>query len=159
MMTIKPNHDQNLQDCPSSELRFTDLLRLKDCTVIKEASLTWSSANSIVRSSPITDLSQLFSLSCQINCAVSLVSIHGASGEPLHYHTSHLIGLVVRGSGWLLTTKNSELEHQKQVGLGDVIVIPKGVYHIFECDPAGAMDYIALEVSDGIIDYQKHWKG
>lgn len=155
---MKSQYDQNIQQHISSEVRLTDLLRLKHCTIIRETSNVWSSANSVVRSSPIADLSQLFGFSSQINCAVSLVSIQGISGEPLHYHTSHLIGLVVSGCGWILTDKNPEMKHQEQVSLGDVIVIPKGVYHMFECGPEEAMDYIAMEVSDGIIDYQKHWK-
>ena len=88
----------------------------------------------------------------------SLVCIAGPSNEVLHFHSSHLIGVVTRGSGWLcVSIESSPFVDKVAVSAGDVVVIPRGVFHLFDCDVTQELDYVALEVSDHPLDYQKHW--
>ena len=39
---------------------------------------------------------------------------------------------------------------------GDVVVLPRGAFHVFRCFTNGRMEYIALEFSDYQTDYQAH---
>jgi quercetin dioxygenase-like cupin family protein len=135
------------------------LFRHKRCVVFKGAGRAQKTGNSILVSSHVVDILQVLNNASRIEATVSSVAIKGTSNEPLHYHTSHLIGLVVSGQGYLLISKE-DVENdgvdRVPVTVGDVVVIPRGAYHIFECDPNGELDYIALEFSDEAIDYQKH---
>jgi quercetin dioxygenase-like cupin family protein len=127
------------------------------CSVLKGAAREWHSANSRVLSLPALRLADahvpLF------EAGASIVCISGPSTETLHYHSSHLVGIVTRGAGWLrVPGKDEGSTTRLPISCGDVVVIPKGVLHLFDCDPEAEMDYVALEVSYGPIDYQKHWK-
>lgn len=140
--------------------KLSGVLKGTDCAVYKRAALLWRDGNSAVTSSPAVDLLRLFKAAGRVEVAVNFVSIQGACGEPLHYHTAHLIGVVVRGGGYLLTGKGENKQGEVDmtpVAVGDLVVIPRGAYHIFECKPSGGLDYVALEFSDAAIDYQKHW--
>jgi len=137
----------------------SELFLLTTCTVLRASSHGWSSANSTVYSTPIIDVMHVFSLG-RIEIGASIVRIEGECGEPLHFHISHLVGLVVRGCGWLCIPDEAETARvaRVRVDTGDAVVIPRGALHLFECEPDGFLDYIALEISDRPIDYQKHWK-
>ena len=151
---------ENLNDATVSPNRLREILETGTCAVYKNAANTWKTANSTVTSSPIVDVWHIFEGTRAANVAVNIVSIRGTSGEPLHYHTSHLIGVVVKGDGMLRSATDKRESNLKdwQVAAGDVILIPRGAYHMFECEPSGNLDYIALEFSDHEIDYQKHWR-
>ena len=113
----------------------------------------------MVYSTPVIDASRLFPKSERRECAASLVCIKGRSGEDLHYHTSHIVGFITRGEGSLrLPAKSGNGETELPVRAGDVVIIPRGALHMFECAVAQEMDYLALEVSEVAIDYQKHWQ-
>ena len=152
--------DKEEVHCPAAiKESLGELFRHKRCVVFKEAGRAQKTGNSVLVSSPVVDILQVLNNASWIEATVSSVAIKGTSNEPLHYHTSHLIGLVVSGEGYLLISKeNVENDgiDRVPVTVGDVIVIPRGAYHIFECDPTGELDYIALEFSDEAIDYQKH---
>lgn len=143
-----------------SEEGIRNILERGSCVVFKGAAVKWTTGNSTVTSSQSVDMLQVFSGTKNIEVAVNLVSIRGGSAEPLHYHTSHLIGLVINGEGRLrLAIDASDRSiREEPLAAGDVIVIPQGAFHIFECDDSGKLDYIALEFSDVGIDYQKHWR-
>ena len=136
-----------------------ELFSLDECTVLRASSHDWTSANSRVFSTPVVDVMQVFSAQ-RVEIGASIVCIAGECGEPLHFHLSHLVGLVVRGGGWLCIPAPGDRTSVARVAVsvGDAVVIPRGALHLFECDPTGFLDYIALEVSDRPIDYQKHWK-
>lgn len=136
-----------------------ELLEHAECIIYKKGALAWRSSNSAVTSLPAVDLSSIFNASKQLEVTANFVSIRGFSGDPPHYHTSHLIGVIIKGEGWLISvSSDSESSVERiPVAVNDVVFIPRGAYHIFECDPQGELDYIALEFSDQAIDYQKHW--
>lgn len=134
-----------------------ELFSRKECEVLKSSQHEWNSGNSTVSSTPPVDLAGIFG-SSHIEVGASVVRIVGESGEPLHFHSSHLVGLVVRGSGWLCRPNEQDGGiSRRATARGDVVIIPRGALHLFECDRDGELEYIALEFSDGPIDYQKHW--
>jgi quercetin dioxygenase-like cupin family protein len=136
---------------------YASALGTDHCSLFKGAALQWNSANSKVLSMPALRLSD--TQGSLVETGASIVCIAGPSNEPLHYHSSHLVGVVTRGSGWLCVPGlDKAVPARLPVSSGDVVVIPKGALHLFDCDPDTEMDYVALEVSDGPIDYQKHWK-
>lgn len=135
---------------------FHTLLSLSHCTVLPHLAFAWGTGNSVVVSVPTLSVVPLFPMAPELNVTASLVSIQGDSPEPLHFHTSHLMGLVVRGSGDFRWEVEGE-ERTAEVCTGDVVIIPRGALHFFNCLPGGSLDYVALEVSDGPIDYQKHF--
>ena len=132
--------------------KTTDFLKRSACTLMPNGAQVGKTGNSVVTSSLVTHLDGLFPDLSKIQTTCSLVEIRGASNEPTHYHTSHLVGLVIRGHGYL-----REPQQRQPVKKGDIVVIPRGVQHYFDCDDAGELDYIAYEVSDQDIDYQKHF--
>lgn len=129
------------------------------CTLFLGRMNKWNSANSSVTSCPCLSPQLLFPGARDIEVGASLVAISGPSGESLHFHSSHLIGVVVKGSGVLLSMSPNGDQRADRVSVGDCVVIPRGVLHLFECTGGESMDYVALEVSDSPIDYQKHFVG
>ena len=118
--------------------------------------LKWSSANSDVVSLPSFDFKRIFGKLPQRNLACSLVSISGPTDEDLHFHTSDVIGLVTKGRGRLRHIEAGKCQ-ATDVVVGDICVIPSRVLHLFDTEPGGLIEYIALEASSHEIDYQKHW--
>jgi len=128
------------------------------CVFLQRAVNTWSSANSRVTSLPAFDLLRAFSRLSHYNVASSLVSIAGPSTEPLHFHTSHVFGVATKGRGVLRHKIIGQPEELRTiVEEGDVALIPSTVLHLFETEDNGIFEYIAVEVSEKPIDYQKHW--
>lgn len=156
--------DKELTIADSTSLlraHIKDILERTECVVYKGVANIWEAGNSTVTSSPAIDIFNIFSSTERIEVAVNLVSVQDISEEPLHYHSSHLIGVIVRGKGVLLTSKinnRQEAIEKTAVSVGDVVVIPRGANHIFQCNYSEELHYIALEFSDKAIDYQKHWK-
>jgi quercetin dioxygenase-like cupin family protein len=132
------------------------LLLKKSCSIVECAATSWSSGNSTVCSIPSFAVKEFFQPGLDVNVTASLVRINGGGEEPLHFHTSHLVGLVVRGSGVFRWADERGAEIRSAVTEGDLVVIPRGALHFFEATGVG-LDYIALELSDAVIDYQKHF--
>jgi mannose-6-phosphate isomerase-like protein (cupin superfamily) len=133
---------------------ISKLLAKLECTVLRNAAIVASMGNSRLTSAPVLKLDGLFPDLRVVEVTATWVSIRDdATTEPVHYHTSHLVACVVQGMGWLRT--DTELT---PVLVGDAVVIPRGVGHFFDPDPAVGLDYIAYEVSDSPIDYQKHYR-
>lgn len=132
-------------------MELTQLLQLSNCTVLPGAATAATMTNSSLLSIPALPLLELFSNPSQLYGTASWVEIRGQNEESTHYHTSHLVALIVHGGG-TLRTKNGK----QPIRSGDLIVMPRGVDHFF--DPlAEGIDYIGFEVSDSVIDYQKHF--
>lgn len=129
------------------------------CAVIQGGSQVWSTPSSDVLSTPVLRVSEVFAIQ-SVSIAASLVSVRyspTAVEEQLHYHSSHVVGIGARGAGWLRIPGTAQGQFDRlPVSAGDVVVIPKGGLHIFECDPRSEFDYVALELSDTSIDYQQH---
>ena len=108
----------------------------------------------------------LFSNLGLVHITASLVRLDGMSNKSGHFHTSHLIAVVVSGDAQLRTGKEIDLfsENGKLVphdGIavvmtGGVVIIPRGENHFFDPNTSG-MTYVGLEISDRPIDYQKHF--
>jgi quercetin dioxygenase-like cupin family protein len=130
-----------------------------DAHIVPGISKKWSSSNSVVRSLPALRVEDSLGGDLQ-EVGASLVAISGPSDEPLHYHSSHLIGVVTSGRGWFCVPGEGGVANpvRQEVVAGDVVVIPRSVLHLFDCDPGGQLDYVSLEFSDKAIDYQKHWR-
>ena len=90
------------------------------------------------------------------NLTASVVRVSGPTGEPLHYHTSFVVGVVVHGRGVLHHRTSGGAQVDDIASEGDIVVIPRGAAHVFSTENGGSMDYIALEFSDQKIDYQAH---
>lgn len=75
--------------------------------------------------------------------------------EPLHYHTSNIIGVVIEGCG-KFRYEHCANEINSLVKAGDVVLIPKDAFHVFECSSNESMKYIGLEFANSEIDYQMH---
>jgi quercetin dioxygenase-like cupin family protein len=140
---------------------FLSLFKKSVCTLIHGKSRKWESSNSTVFSCPALDLNGVFARESRLEAGASLVSIDGEADEDLHFHTSHLLGTVVRGEGFLCVPTdlaNAQAGRISRIPVqpGDVVVIPRGALHIFQCEVGKRLEYIALEVSDSPIDYQKH---
>src|ERR1700733_13102657 len=91
------------------------------CTIIKNSANKWSEGNSSVTSSPIVDINKLFSQDQITKIAVNFVSIKGKSEESLHYPTAHLVGVILKGEGFLLASSeaNSGSIEKQPVTEGD----------------------------------------
>lgn len=124
--------------------------------MLHSAGNRWGTVNSEVLSIPALSLTVLAGACSPENLTCSIVRVAGPSNEPVHYHTSYIVGLVVRGEGILQhRAKGRETVHEK-ASAGDVVIIPRGAVHVFSTVEGGEMDYIAIEFSDQEIDYQAH---
>lgn len=126
------------------------------CTVLDAAGYVWQSHESKVMSSPIIELLRIFDRSSEIEMAVSFISITGKHDEGVHYHDSHLIGMVVSGQGSVVVPDEGNLKGSvKRLPLkaGDVVTIPPGAFHVLECEPNGKLDFVALEFCDSASGY------
>lgn len=132
-----------------------EFLKEMKCTAIKNFATSWSTGNSIVNSSPIVNLAGLFPDLTKVNVTASIVHIEGVDDEDVHYHTSHVIGYVVNGEGQFMVSRENG-SPIFDITAGDVVIIPRGAMHYFVSNTK--MDWIALEISDLPIDYQKHLK-
>lgn len=124
------------------------------CAIVRSPSVSWSTGNSVVTSSPVLSVTDIFTGHKAVNVTASLVQINGRTDEPVHYHTSHVVGMVVSGRGFFLTSREAGAR-EFDVTPGDLVIIPQGAMHYFVSDEP--MAWIALEVSHLPIDYQKHY--
>jgi quercetin dioxygenase-like cupin family protein len=135
-------------------VNITRLLKKATCTLMPADARTTSTGNSVLTVGYLVNLADgLFPDPSIVKMTASLVEIRGQSEEDMHYHTSHIVGIVVHGSGYLRVPEG-KLPAKK----GDMVIIPRKAMHYFDCDPDGELTYVSLEVSDTEIDYQKHFR-
>lgn len=82
------------------------------------------------------------------------VDINGVIEEETHYHISHIIGLITKGSGTVELKDSSGKMSYVSVKAGDTLIIPADAYHYLQGRPG--IVYIAIEIGYKAIDYQKH---
>ena len=133
-------------------------LRGTKCSIFPGRGREWRTPNSTVASIPALALADLASVCDVLNLTMSIVRVNGMTHEGLHYHSSNIIGLIVSGGGDLRYELAEGSDTKRGVVEGDLVVIPRGAYHVFETQAGSAMDYIAFEFSDAELDYQAHWK-
>lgn len=131
------------------------LLEKKECIFWVASSEKWSTANSTVDSSPVIRIAEIYRDIGDVEVAISLVDVSPVTGEPLHYHASHVVGVVIEGEASFRYQKAGK-EVRVKVVRGDVVLVPEGAYHVFECSLGQHMKYMALEFADKEIDYQQH---
>lgn len=139
-------------------LKLALALRRPTCSVFRAAGQKWETPNSSVASVPGLGFPALKAACDPRNFTVSIVRVSGPTPEPLHYHISHIVGLVVSGRGELRYESEDGSESTFEANEGDLVVIPKGAYHVFETKCGSPMEYIAFEFSEAELDYQAHWK-
>ena len=133
-----------------------EALGLRACSILHGRGNDWNTMNSVVFSIPAMTQSDLATICSPKNVTCSLVRVMGPTAEPLHFHTSYIVGLIVSGEGILLNRGIGNFDRSDVVSIGDIVVIPRGAPHVFTTRPEGRMEYIALEFSDREIDYQAH---
>ena len=137
--------------------RILEAIRTGECALFKKATLEQDTHSSKVYSLPSLPVLQLFNCDRPINTSTNFMVISGGLDEALHYHTSHVFGFVVRGEGvFCLRKKGVKRETRLPVSSGDLVVIPRGALHLFECEK-GQLEVVTLEVSDRDLDYQSHY--
>lgn len=126
---------------------------LKDnvCKVITNPSSAYQAGNSLLVCGPQMRTDELFG-KAPCYTAISLVCIVGSEHEPLHTHTSHVITWIVAGKGWLLTPATQLIATP-----GNLVVIPRGAPHCFNCPIGGEVLLAGMELSDQELDYQKNF--
>src|SRR5437763_1845271 len=75
-------------------------LKEGEVMVLKQVGRVARTGNSVLRSIPEINAPEAFFKRGSCNIASSLVEIFGPTDEPLHFHSSHLVGLVVAGEGY-----------------------------------------------------------
>lgn len=141
------------EDVDRDDIDIKEFFKEMKCTIIKNFATSWSTGNSVVNSAPIVNLKGVFPDLDKTNVTASIVHIEGVDDEDVHYHTSHVIGYTFAGEGKFLTSRAVDAPIF-DVKAGDVVIIPRGAMHYFVSDTT--MDWLALEISDMSIDYQKH---
>ena len=126
-------------------------LRRNRCAVIRPKQPAYTAGNSLVYCGPDIFISELFTGE-DVRVAMTTVIIYGHLDEELHHHTSHVFSYVIEGRGWLYTEAD-----RLEAGAGDLVVIPRGVRHLFNCDEEQRMLIFAMEISDKLIDHQKNF--
>lgn len=134
-------------------------IRSPFCTVFKGAVGSYERDNSVVFASQFFPLFRTYfdtfpEMGQDMNVGITYLKISGSrSNEPLHYHTADIVGLITVGSGVLLYENNGE--RREEAVEGDMIVIPKGALHCFDCSPGKDLHYAAILLGKEI-DYQRH---
>ncbi|MDD5068791.1 MAG: cupin domain-containing protein [Candidatus Pacebacteria bacterium] len=127
-------------------------LKSKKCSVITPKRAAYTAGNSLVYCGPDIAMWELFPANGRILVAATIVVIYGNLKEELHYHSSHVISFVLEGEGFLYT-EDGKLEAKP----GDLVTIPRGIKHLFNCEDGKRMLVFATEISDEPIDHQKNW--
>ena len=94
-----------------------------EARVLSRNVLCWSEGNSTVSSVPSMELRSLVPAGAR-EVALNLVEIGGRSEEELHFHVSHLVGIVCDGRGYLMRPDGDGVE-RIPIRKGDVVVIPR----------------------------------
>jgi mannose-6-phosphate isomerase-like protein (cupin superfamily) len=128
--------------------KIGNLLRRRQCVVLKGFGCQWRGRSSKVISSPIIQILRAFNSSSEMEAAFTFVSISRKDDRP-HYHGSHLIAMIVSGRGSLCIGRKGRRQIRKiPVAVNDLLVIPRGSFHMLDCGSSGKLDFIALELSD-----------
>lgn len=130
-------------------------LMLGTPTLVPRAAFVRAMVNSKVTSTPVIPWKELLGDSVR-EAAVSFVEVRREESPTLHYHVADVIGVAVRGSGWLLTPGERDDIERHRVVAGDVVVIPRNSLHVFCVDQDESLEYAAVEFSDDHVDYQSH---
>ena len=64
-----------------------------------------------------------------------LLRIRGA--EPLHRHENHDLTIVILRGGGVLRTMAGEREREEKLGVGSIVLIPRGLAHAFRNEEEG----------------------
>lgn len=147
------NRANNRAALPS---KIIESLGNPQATVFIGAAMQWDTPNSLVLSVPALATAELQSICDPNNLSTSLVRVSGPTTEPLHFHTSNIVGVAVRGEGTFYCATVDGEECTQRVTAGDIVVIPRGALHVFTTESGGLLEYVALEFSAGKIDYQAH---
>jgi quercetin dioxygenase-like cupin family protein len=121
------------------------------CLVLDPKQPAYTAGNSLVYCGPDIFISHLFDHG-EIRVAMTTVVIYGNVKEELHHHTSHVFSYVIEGIGWLQVENGGLMARA-----GDLVVIPRGVRHLFNCNDGDRMLIFAVEISDQPIDHQKNY--
>mgnify|MGYP003517061127 CR=1 len=133
-------------------MNISNLLQLNKCTVLPQSSTPTKDGNSIFTSIPPLRINDLFSDTANVELSANYVHISGYDNEPMHHHISHVVGVIIKGSAYLQTDEGNIPVQQ-----GDVVVVPKGIKHEFICDDGKEMDYMAYEIANISLDFNKHF--
>jgi mannose-6-phosphate isomerase-like protein (cupin superfamily) len=128
------------------------LLQLNKCTVLSKITEAVKDGNSEFVSLPALNLNNLFTENSSLEFSANFVKIDGNQNEPVHYHISHVVGVILEGDAYLKTDQG-----QFPVSKGDVVVVPKNVNHEFICEDGKQMIYMAYEIADRQLDFKKHF--
>ncbi|PIN74602.1 hypothetical protein COV18_06945 [Candidatus Woesearchaeota archaeon CG10_big_fil_rev_8_21_14_0_10_37_12] len=143
----------------SIEERIETALTAPYASVIRGNAREWSSTNSTTLSTNKFNLTRVIeralpdapSIDVNVNCIVVNGSLD--KGEEPHYHDSYVIGIIQRGHG-RFTVKRDGKVIDEQVSRGDIVIIPKGTYHVFD---GTDILYAAFEFGkEGEVNYQRH---
>lgn len=142
--------------------KILEALQVPKCEVVGSVQgLTYKTGNSQIICTPQLVVADVLALHDRAKISVNFVFIQGEANEAPHIHHSHVIALVLSGTGELLHLPSGSDSKNKPSTVvaeaGDIVVIPKGVLHIFNCNRGQNLLYAALEIADRDIDYQKHY--
>lgn len=135
-----------------------DALANRRCCVLKGGYLSRVVDTAVVAATPPINIHQLFNVQANVEMAINVVQIEGATEEAPHYHNSHVVAIVLSGFGWLETPSNDGGVTREEVTGGDIVVIPQDALHVFNTHPDQAILYVSLEFTDRGIDYQRHYR-
>ena len=154
-MTLQNNADQANQLLPAafagSWSEVYAALTEGRCAVISNPHCSYNVGNSVVLCGPQLSPQDIIPAE-QHYMAISTVFITGASHEPLHTHTSHVVAWMIEGNGWL-----SLEDGQINAKASDLVVVPRGIPHSFNGPLGSKIVFVGLEISDQMLDYQKNF--
>jgi mannose-6-phosphate isomerase-like protein (cupin superfamily) len=157
IVTLHENGSKKIQEHRGEIEHFISTsLEENFCTLVRGFSESWTTDNSRVTSLPVLNLLNVFKDADVQLATASVVEINGPlpEDEGVHYHLSHVVGMVFEGVGSIISHVEGE---SVEVHEGDLVIIPRGVMHFFTSTPGHVMRWVAMEVSDRPIDYQKHF--
>jgi quercetin dioxygenase-like cupin family protein len=151
--TIAERDKAPFDDLVGIESEVAEAFQECRCAVIRPRQAAYTAGNSLVYCGPDIVVSDLFA-ERHLRVATTVVIIYGHADEELHRHTSHVLSCLIEGNGCLYG-ETWEFEARP----GDLVVIPRGVRHVFNCAEGQRMLIFAVEISDGPIDHQKNYYG
>lgn len=101
-------------------------IRTETCAVLaaQDSIFAYRMGNSVVMSLPQMQLSDYG----DPRLVLSIVSIWAGASDP-HTHNSHVLGIILTGSGWLDWWDVDGAQHRVELRPGDRLVVPRNVRH------------------------------